>query len=350
MLAVSLNHFFILCYDNSELYVPLREIYRAYGDYGTTNYNNGINERTKQKHKREQRTKGKNSCSKKIFCAISLSREKGRQDSTLPLAEKAYRQEVVEEFLKAGIPIRKIDKLRPLLEKNGYRLTSSANLGQYIALIFKQEVVRIKKELSVPGEGEMTRDVSVIFDGSTRQGEAIAVIVRFIDDAWNITQRLIRIDICSKSVNSEGLARVLNETLCVEFGIRGKSLLAAMRDGASVNQAALNRMAFIFPEMLNVVCFSHTLDNVGNHLDIPNLVEFVDLCIRLFSHSYEAKLAWQTQTGRKPKSYSETRWWSKWEVFKQLLEQFGDVEQFLQVAEVDRIAPHIVSTASSYSR
>ena len=83
----------------------------------------------------------------------------------------------------------------------------------------------------------MTRDVSVIFDGSNRQGGAFAVIVRFVDNAWNITQRLIRIDICSKSVDSEGLARVLKKTLCVEFGIRGKSLLAAMRDGASVNQA-----------------------------------------------------------------------------------------------------------------
>ena len=78
----------------------------------------------------------------------------------------------------------------------------------------------------------MTRDLSVIFDASSRQSEAIAEIVRFIDDGWNITQRLIRIDICSKSVNSEGLARVLNETLCVEFGIRGKSLFVAMRDGA----------------------------------------------------------------------------------------------------------------------
>ena len=68
----------------------------------------------------------------------------------------------------------------------------------------------------------------IIFDGSTRQGEAIAVIVRFIHDTWNITQRFIQIDICSKSVNSEGLARVLNETLCIEFGIRGKLLLAAI--------------------------------------------------------------------------------------------------------------------------
>jgi len=155
-------------------------------------------------------------------------------------------------------------------------------------------------------------------------------------------QCLIRIDIFSKSVNSEGQARVLNKTLCVEFGIRGKSLLAAMRDGASVNEAELNWMAVIFPEMLNIVCFSHTLDNVGNHLDISTVLEFGNLWIRLFSHSHKAKLAWQTLTGHKPNSYSETRWWSKWEVFKQLLEQFGDVEQFLQEAEVDRIALRIV--------
>ena len=75
------------------------------------------------------------------------------------------------------------------------------------------------------------------------------------------------------SVYSGGLARVLNETLCVEFGIRGKSLLAAMRDGASVNEAALNRMAFIFQEMLNVVYFSYTIDNVANHLDIATILE-----------------------------------------------------------------------------
>ena len=41
--------------------------------------------------------------------------------------------------------------------------------------------------------------MSVIFDRSTSQGEAIAMIVLFIDDQWAITQRLIRIDVCSKS-------------------------------------------------------------------------------------------------------------------------------------------------------
>ena len=166
---------------------------------------------------------------------------------------------------------------------------------------------RIKKELSLPGQEYITRDVTVILNGSTRQGEAIAIIVRFIEDGWVIPQRLIRIDVFSKSVNANELTRVLNEDLCVEVEIGPNSLLAAMRDRAGVNQATLNRIQCIFPNFLNVVCFSHTLDNVGSHLMILTLQEFGNLRIRLF-HSYRAKLVWKDLTGWKSKSYGETRW------------------------------------------
>ena len=94
--------------------------------------------------------------------------------------------------------------------------------------------------------------------------------------------------------------------------------------------------------MLNVVCFSHTLNNVGNHLVIPTLLAFGSLWIRLFCHSHKAELMWQDLAGRKPKSYSETRWWSKWEVYQQLLVQFGDVGRFLQEAAAANISPQLV--------
>lgn len=110
-------------------------------------------------------------------------------------------------------------------------------------------------------------------------------------------------------------------------------MLAAMRDGASVNQAALDRIAFIFPKMPNVVCFSHTLNNVGNHLVIPSLVEFGSLWIRMFRHSGKAKLLWKDLTGQTPRSYCETRWWPKWEVYHQLMVQFGDVARFVEEAK-----------------
>ena len=247
------------------------------------------------------------------------------KDSTLPVEEYAYRLEVVTEFLKAGIPVAKTDVLRCLLEKNRYRLTGSSNLGQYVSMALKQEIEQIKQELEMPGQAVLRRDISVIFDSSTRQGEVIAIIVQFMDNDWNINQRLVRINVCSKSVNANQLAQVLNQCLSVEYGVRGNSLLAAMQDGASVNQAALNIVSFISPNMVNVVCFSHTLDNVGNHFEIPTLKEFGSLWIRMFGNSCKAKLLWKDLTGRAPKSYSETRWWSRWEVYQQLMVQFGDV-------------------------
>ena len=93
----------------------------------------------------------------------AVSREKSQKGSTLLLTERGYRQEVVEEFLKAEIPIPKIDTLRPLEEKNGYRLTGCSNLGQYISLIFKQEMERLKRELALPGSPDGTRDVLIAY-------------------------------------------------------------------------------------------------------------------------------------------------------------------------------------------
>ena len=115
-----------------------------------------------------------------------------------------------------------------------------------------------------------------------------------------------------------------------------------MRDGASVNQAALNIVSFIFPNVVNVVCFSHTLDNVGNHFEIPTLKEFGSLWIRMFRNICKAKLLWKDLTGRAPKSYGESRWWSRWEVYQQLMVQFGDVERCMEEAKDAKVCPQIL--------
>ena len=289
-----------------------------------------------KKHQ-DGKQKMKRSTLREQTIAEAFKREESSKSkaSTLPVEECAYRLEVVTEFLKAGIPIAKTNMLRSL-----YRLTGSSNLGQYVSMALKQEIEQIKQELEMPGQVGLTTDISVIFD--TRQGEAIAIIVRFMDNDWNITQWLVRIEVCSKSVNANQLAQVLNKCLSVEHGVRGNSLLAAMRDGASVNQAALNIVSFIFPNMVNVVCFSHTLDNVGNHFEIPTLKEFGSLWIRMCRNSCEAKLLWKDVTGRAPKSYSETRWWSRWEVYQQLMVQFGDLERYMEEAKDAKVCPQIL--------
>ena len=80
-----------------------------------------------------------------------------------------------------------------------------------------------------------------------------------------------------------------------------------------------------------LVVFSHTLDLVGSKFGTPCLSSFMVWWVSLFSHSPKAMLLWKERTGQSYQGYSPTRWWSKWEVMKQLMDSaLGDVEPFLQ--------------------
>ena len=93
----------------------------------------------------------------------------------------------------------------------------------------------------------------------------------------------------------------------------------------------------MYPLVLDIGCFSHTIDHVSEKFITPVLDEFVSAWVLLFSHSPKSRLAWQSRVGRSVKSLSKTRWWSRWEVINQLLELFGDIEPFL--VENDDLGP-----------
>ena len=103
-----------------------------------------------------------------------------------------------------------------------------------------------------------------------------------------------------------------------------------MQDRASVNSLAMKTVKTVYPKIFDIGCFSNTIDQVGEHFNIPILTEFVANWLLLFSHSYKAKFLWKEQMGQAMASYSATRWWSKWELMKQIMTQFGDIEPFLK--------------------
>ena len=49
--------------------------------------------------------------------------------------QQVYRVKVVSTFLKAGVPLNKIDCFRDLLEENALRLTDRRNMHDYIPFI-----------------------------------------------------------------------------------------------------------------------------------------------------------------------------------------------------------------------
>ena len=74
---------------------------------------------------------------------------------------RVYRVKVLRTFLKARVPLGKVDTFRELLEENAFRLCDSSNLRELIPFVCKQEQVGLLGEIN-------GKWVSIIFDGTTR--------------------------------------------------------------------------------------------------------------------------------------------------------------------------------------
>ena len=74
----------------------------------------------------------------------------------LPESVRVVRVKVVTAFLKAGIPLNKIEHFRSILEETAFRLTDRRHLADLIPFILSRKN-QIKKEIS-------GGSISVIFD------------------------------------------------------------------------------------------------------------------------------------------------------------------------------------------
>ena len=183
---------------------------------------------------------------------IAESLRKYNQDvhprgETLPEEQQIYRVKVVSTFLKAGVPLSKMDSFRDLLEENAFRLTDRRNMQDYVPFILKEEETRIQSEI----DGQQ---LSVILDGTSRLGEALAVVLRFVNSDWSVQQRLVRVQMLSKSLAGEEIARELISVLSVSYSIRQNDLLAAMRDRASTNNVAMHTLKIVYPLVVDIQC------------------------------------------------------------------------------------------------
>lgn len=145
---------------------------------------------------------------------------------------------------------------------------------------------------------------------------------------------MIWLQLLAKSLTGEEIARELIYVL-MTYRIGPSNLLAAKRDRASTNNVAMRTVAVVYLSMLDVGCFPHTLlamlVNTSTLLPLKFLGLLGLVCLRIARP--------ERFGGRKQGSQwlAIVRWWSRWEVYNQLMVQFGDLEPFLQ--RNDDIAP-----------
>ena len=122
-------------------------------------------------------------------CLQKRAKRENASGSTLPSDIQLYRYELVESALSGGVALSKVDAMRPFLEKYGHRLTSSAHLSELIPAVLEKEKETLKEELKIATEA------SVIFDGTARLGVALAIVVRYIQEDFKPTQRLVGLEV-----------------------------------------------------------------------------------------------------------------------------------------------------------
>ena len=94
----------------------------------------------------------------------------------------------------------------------------------------------------------------------------------------------MRFHVLAKSIKAPELAREIILCLSTFFQINPSKVVAFVRDGAAVSTATLEQvMMLLYTQANEIICASHSLDNVGQRFDTPTFSEFAQWWVALFS-------------------------------------------------------------------
>lgn len=237
-----------------------------------------------------------------------------------------HRFRIVASMLKAGVAINKVDELRPVLERDGHAITAASHLAGYIPKIETLEHDKLGGEL----EGQY---VEVIYDGSPRHGEAIVVILRWVqasEDGWSVQMRLVAFRTLVEHPTGAQLAQFIFAVLLTTLKLKPWQIIASARDSASVNGACERALVGLLPALQDILCISHTVAKCGEHVELPTLEQFMTSWLQIVQHHQAAKTTWKGMIGKAMVGFSTIRWCSRDECANELARNFGQLGAFLQ--------------------
>eukprot|EP00967_Tisochrysis_lutea_P148894 scaffold285169_cov43-Tisochrysis_lutea.AAC.1 len=131
-------------------------------------------------------------------------------------------------------------------------------------------------------------------------------------------------------MDGAGLFRLIAFILQNQLGIDvARSVVGISRDSCATNGVSCRQLKVCCPNAVDILCASHTLQHTGEHLVLATVEEFLTPWLTLTSHTRAAGLIWRDMMGQSMKGFSRTRWWSRWEVMKDLGTNFGQLEAFI---------------------
>ena len=133
---------------------------------------------------------------------------------SVPEETQLYRAETVEEFLRAGVPLLKIDILRPYLERtSGNSLVGRQHLTTaYLPALKLAEEKRLKDEFK-------DEFIGVYHDGTTHNGESFAIVYRAVKAGFVFRNSCVRVQFLRGSMKAPEISSLLMKTCAVHMEV-----------------------------------------------------------------------------------------------------------------------------------
>jgi hypothetical protein len=173
--------------------------------------------------------------------------------------------ELLESWLRSGIKVKKLDGVRKCWEKNTHTtLTGSSHMKDYIPVLRAAHLVELRTWI---GENW----VALALDAASREGECFALTVRIINRESFVAETcLVAMRMYASSFNGAALAAVLNQ-ISAELRIQPQKIAATVRDRAAYGRVAMKTLHPLWPCALDMECFAHTLNHVGEKMHHPHV-------------------------------------------------------------------------------
>ena len=126
----------------------------------------------------------------------------------------------------------------------------------------------------------------IILHGIAHVCEAFVVVIRYVTDDWELKQCVGRLKLLAKTMTGEEIAQQIIVIPSTEFGISSNFIVPTMHDSTYVNDVAMRTIEVVYNELLNVGCFFHTLNHVGERINTPILDDF---CYTLIAFFHDAQ-------------------------------------------------------------
>lgn len=160
--------------------------------------------------------------------------------------------------MRIGMNLAQLDEFSDFFSNEGGFMCHSTGAGPYIELIRNEEVERLRNLVE-------HEKLALIYDGTTRLGEVLAMCMRWCDENFKLHTLLTDVTTAEKHVNHGQLSAHTMRVVAQKYQLSYDQVLALVHDSAATNVAAARLLTQQLPNAEMVLCMCHTLHNAGSH-------------------------------------------------------------------------------------